>query len=217
MATFKIKLTSDDDGMSLLIVDGYIRKENKVWKLIIPNDINLLIAMFHKEIFKYFGKYNRYYFILSEPDQKIITPIGEEYSCNNYMIYPLPNGYDKGIHRWGVKYIANFGYHGVRSVGVTPIMNQELILKGVGNGNTWIRSRYGTTGSHWDGRTYSGEDWKLDETILVILNMDIGKVEYYRDKSKVKEEKLITNNKKYYFAICVDSYRFCGAFESVNT
>ena len=42
-----------------LIVDGYVRLENKIFCLNIPADINGIIFMFYKDAIRYFEKYRK--------------------------------------------------------------------------------------------------------------------------------------------------------------
>ena len=191
-----------------LIIDGFIRIKNKNWKLNLCKDINNIILMFYGSP-RYFARYNPNEFKVSD-NNKIIKPIGGQSSPPwNYMIYPSPNGFKNGIHQWSVKYISNSRTDFFRSIGVTPFMNQKWISDGVGY-SVW--STEDKQGSYLNG--WKGDKWPKGSTILVVLNVDLCLVEYFCDDIKVKEEKLTRSAAPFYFALCIDSWKVCGVFES---
>ena len=134
------------------------------------------------------------------------------------MIYPSPNGFNEGIHKWSVKCIANGWLNGLRSIGVTTVISEEWISKGVGN-NKWPKDD--KQGSYLDGF----RKWYDNQTIEVILNLNVFIVEYYlikekdgsSERIKLKQDKLTENDQdKYYFALCIDSDYSSFVFEYID-
>lgn len=201
----------DDEYWSLL-VDGYIREQNEKYNLIIPDVINEVIFLFYEQNERYFAKYNPEKFRL-ENDNKTIIPIGDvSDKLSDYIIFPSPNGFSKGIHRWAVKFVS--GTTSTRSIGITTEMDDTMILQQVEDRNSFGVSR-------WTGEF----KWRQNETIEVILDLENLVVSCYRIQkdwyseeettSKEKEDKL-EPNKTYYFAMCIDSDKRCCIFESVT-
>ena len=203
-----------------VIVDGYIRQENKAFLLNISEDINGLIYRFYKDEIRYFDKYNKEMFKLENDGKKIVpirVAVNTEYA--NYMVFPSPNGFNKGVHKWAVKYIGHMQWGSVRSIGVTTKMDGEWISNGVGE-EAWCDD---DNGSHNRGNYASGcFSWLKTETIEIILDLDESVISYYKildndaskNPEKVKEDKL-EPDETYYFALCVDSDSKCGIFECV--
>ena len=212
------------DEQWLLVVDGFMREQNELLELNVPTDINRLIYMFYKDIARYFDKYNKELF-RAENANKRIVPIGPSSAkCFNYMIYPSPNGYDKGVHKWAVKYerINQLGFASYRSIGVTS----KIDINVISDGDPWCDDT--DKGSYWDAR---GE-WYTNETIEIILDLDALKIEFYKivgkknnsDDDQDENENVILINKckqntlkpdtTYYFALCMDSGHRCCVFES---
>ena len=61
----EVKLKMELDEKKTMLVDGYVRIENKLWQLNIPSDINDIIFIFLKEIIMHFSKFNHKLFNLS--------------------------------------------------------------------------------------------------------------------------------------------------------
>ena len=203
----------NDDQWIQLVIDGLIRKENKISKISIPKDIYTIILRFHA-MKRQFRPWNLTDFQLS-PNTLMITPTGASFG-EAYMIYPNPNGFNSGIHEWNLKYIG-CQISSIRSIGVT-----SMLIKWVGD-RKWPFD----DSSYYDGYNFyvEGYDtwiqpirragWTIGETMRVCLNLDLGKVEYFREDKKVKEDKLSKNDGPFYFAICIDSWDKSGIFESV--
>ena len=84
-----------------VIIDSFIKYQNRMWNLIIPQDINQSIFTFYDKR-RYFDQYNEAEFKLSSNNTRIIpNQTGSLRGCN-YMIYPSSNGFTKGIHDWSV-------------------------------------------------------------------------------------------------------------------
>ena len=200
----------------LLIVDGYIRQENKIFELPIPSDINKVVWMFYREITRYFDKYNDKLFKL-ENESKIIIPIGPiSGHLNNYMVFPSPNGFSDGVHKWTVKYARDNGYASTRTIGVTSKIDQQWISNGVGN-RLFCDDK---DGSYWSG--ISGYLTK-NAIIEIVLDLEKLAVSYYKIRENEDPETKLTPQKIerlkpdtiYYFAFCMDCDQRCCAFECV--
>ena len=218
------KSSCDADDYWLLIVDGYIRKENTTFELIIPNDINKLICVFYQLISRYFDKYNHKLFKASD-ENRVMSPIGPaNHSCDNYMIFPSPNGYSNGIHKWAVKFAGSiesfFARLAYRSIGVTTKIHDKWITNGVGV-KSWCND---VGGSYWNGRM----DWNEYDIVQVTLNLNTSTVTYhkyheipgddkdqYLEVKKLKEDEL-KPGQIYYFAFCMDCDRRCCVVECVE-
>ena len=206
-----------DDDYWLLIIDGYMRQESELLKLNIPYDIHKLICMFYKEITRYFDKYNKELF-KTENDYKRIIPIGPGgWDSEDHMIFPSPNGFRTGLHKWAIKYVklCRSGFASTRSIGVTS----KIIQKWTSNQLHWDDAD-GSHNCYFNGRG----TWYLNLTIEVILNLDALKVEFYKiiggdNKSKdaiIKlKEDILRPDTTYYFALCIDSDHNCCVFECV--
>ena len=207
----------------LLIIDGYIRKENEVLKLNIPQDINKLIVIFFLDEIRYFDKYNKELFKLENDDKKII-PIGPKSNkLKSFMVTPFPNGFKKGIHKWAIRFVEDIqlGEYTRRCIGVVTMIDDKWINKDIGG--AWPRDinarSYKQMGSNWNG--YGFGTWKENEIIEVILNLDSFIIQYYKiinDKPskiiKLAEDEL-SKDETYYFAFCIDCDERCCVFESV--
>ena len=208
-----------NDDYWLLIVDGYIRRENKIFELQIPSDLNNVIWMFYREIIRYFDKYNDKVFKLDD-DKKIIIPTGPRLSrVYNYMIFPSPNRFSKGgIHKWAIKYIRDNGYGTTRSVGITTKINQQWISDGVGD-NSWCDDE---DGIYWNRR------FSEHVTVEIVLDLERLVVTYYEIEENTNKEsgdekinviaeksKELKPDKSYYFALCLDCDEGGCVFESV--
>ena len=125
----------------------------------------------------------------------------------------------KGVHKWAVKHIL-LQWKSIRSIGVTTKINDEWIADGVGKNGEYKWCDSDT--SYFEGYD-SIPDWKENEIVEVILDLNESMVTYYKIKEdhddkiiihKVKKDKL-TPNQTYYFALCIDADKRCGAFECV--
>ena len=206
------------DDYWLLIVDGYIRRENETFELQIPSDLNNVIWMFYREIIRYFDRYNDKKFKLDD-DKKIITPIGAKSNrAYNYMIFPSSNGFStKGIHKWAIKYIRDNGYGTARSIGMTTKIKQEWISNGVGC-NCWCND---ADSIYWN-RRFSNRI-----SVEIVLDLERLTATYYEIKENIDKDsedeiniieediKKLKPNKIYYFALCIDSDGGGCVFESV--
>ena len=207
-----------DHDYCLLIIDGYMREESELLKLNIPYDIHKLIYMFYKEITRYFDQYNKELF-KTENDNKRIIPIGPAgWDSELHMIFPSPNGFRVGLHKWAIKYVklCRSGNASTRSIGVTSKITQKCTSRQV----NW-NDADGSHNCYWAGRG----KWRPNETIEVILNLKAFKVEFYRiiEGYKSKDDIMIIKLKEdilkpdttYYFALYMDSDHKCGVFECV--
>ena len=88
-----------------LIINGYMRTQNQTLQLEIPQDINTLVCKFYDQR-RYFDNYNNEKFKVSDDGitLKGIGPI-DNITSHCFMVYPSPNGYNKGIHTWTIKYV----------------------------------------------------------------------------------------------------------------
>ena len=59
-------------------------------------------------------------------------------------------------------------------------------------------------------------EWKKCSIITVLLDLDHGKVEYFCDDKKIKEDNVNQEAGPFYFALCIHSYKGCGQFESIG-
>ena len=165
---------------------------------------------------RYFDKHNDKLFKLSNHN-KTVSSIGANDGNYGYIIYGGSKGLLSGIYKWSIQYIRNGGYdYFTRSIGVTTRMNTEWVTKGVncGWGTKWPDD---DGGSYWDG--YDNE-WNKEETIDIILNLDLLIISYYKREKFSATVKLLKNdklkpNQKYYFALFIDPYHKCGVFQSV--
>lgn len=195
-----------DDEYWSLIVDGYIREQNEMFKLIIPDVINELICRFYAQNERFFDKFSTEQFRV-ENERRTIIPIGDtSRAAKNYTVYPSPNGFTKGIHKWAVRFIS--GSASTRYIGITTEMDDKSILEQVEDTQSFGVSR-------WRG-SYR---WYRDQTIEVILDLNKFTVSYYKikppnDITKLKEDTL-KENTTYYFAMCIDADNSCCVFESV--
>lgn len=205
----------DDENWCSLLVCGFIRESDTKWELNIPKDVHETIYKFYDRINirRQFMHYNPKHFQVSN-EQTIITPLGFDFY--NYMVYPAPNGFTKGIHKWSVQFIKHNGYPydycisiGVTSV-FTKIKHEEWISKGVGQYTPWAKygPSYVKSSSYYDG-------WSVNDTITIELNMDKGTVEYFNGDKKLKTDKIHKAAAPFYFAICINSNKHCGVFKSV--
>lgn len=197
------KISNKHDVLNL--VNGYIRDQNKYFKLDSGhlNEIVAFICMFYP-LLRLFQDYPHDKFKVSE-DGTIITSIGPIMNgLHFYMIYPTPNGFNKGIHEWRVKCLkaradSSSGYGYPSSIGV-----MDQTAKGTYYGGEWPTDNKHSS-SYWYG------NWKENETIEIILNLDLLIVEYYtinndndKDTKKIKlKQDTLSQNKIYHFALRV--------------
>ena len=213
----------DNDDYWLMIVDGFIREENRLLLLSIPQDINKVILIFYKNDARYFDKYNKELF-KTENDNKTIIPASIALiGWHGYLIYPSPNGCRTGIHKWAVKFARDlkYGRFARRSVGVTNKIETKWIYVDLGRSAWPSHDDHSQCYSFCDG---SGKDWhwQEQETIEMVLDLNAFSMTYYRiigsnesqEITKIKEDKLAPNQ-TYFFALCIDSDQMCGEFECV--
>ena len=203
------------DHSQLLIV-GYIRENNQTWKLRVPQDICNMILMYYGQM-RYFEVINVEHFQLSQFGT-IITPMWFGRDPRNFMMCPTPNGFKRGVHEWRVKKLSGTGLCRHAIIGVTTNIQEReyMIREGLNSHEVWPWIRYNCK-SYWSGNGADQDrNWKVDETILVILNIDKQIVEYYRDDVKLKEEILQTRNDgTYHFVIIINSQIGNGTFQCV--
>lgn len=193
------------------IIDNFINNQNRIWKLIIPQDIHQSIFVFYDKR-RYFDQYNENEFKLSSNDTRIIPNKTDSLRGCNYMIYPSPNGFTKGIHDWSVKYIGHNGDSSFeRSIGITTEINQTWISTAA-EANRCIFD-YDTHSSYFDGAYL--DDWSPNQTITVSLNMESRVVTYFCDGKKVQQDSLDRNPEQFYFSLCINAKAECGRFECV--
>ena len=205
------------------IVEGFIREQNELWKLTIPNDINALIVSFYKDDTRYFEKYDKKLFKL-ENENSTIRPIGSSVmQAHSYMIYPSLNGFKRGIHKWAVKFAKDngLGQFSRRAIGVVTRIDDEWINKDVNN--VWPHDDDAEPiGSFYDGTHLLMNKWVEDETIEMVLNLNLFFVTYYKYIDdyetqtiiKLKQDEL-QKGETYFFALCVDCDNRCCVFECV--
>ena len=218
----KKPIYNNDNDWYGIIIDGFMRDEIREYDLNnFPSDINKIIFMYYNKT-RQFARYNPSYFKLS-PDKTMITPIDHIKWGNIYMVYPLPNGYTKGVHQWTVKYVSSglSNFNMPKTIGVTPVIYEEYLNETVRRPhcyNNWPHEETTKRGSHLEV-----QDWRVGQTVKVLLNMDIEghykTVEYhywYRNKKKTWTGRINTKtNKKLYFAMCIHGYSGSARFQSV--
>lgn len=183
-------------------------------KLEIPVEIYAIIYSYCQECIRKFNKYDVDLFKTSNNDTTII-PIGYPGSVRNlpcYLVYPSPNGFTKGVHRWSVKYVSYDELRGFRSIGVTTKIYNFW------QGRDRLDFPKEDKGSHWNGLGYKWT-WKDTQIIEVVLDIDAETVTYYKIEDsleliKLKQDK-IDSNQTYYFALSISSDKRCSVFESV--
>ena len=162
-------------------------------------------------------KTNTYYNDTSSQNRVIVAPIARTPFDGNYMIYPSPNGFTKGIHIWSVKFIKCNGCIGeYRSIGVTPNMNEKWITNGIGCYKPWPTDDENENASYYYAFENVDNKWKLGSTITVSLNLDRGIVKYFCDGKRMKTDELKVAHGPFYFALCTESNYRCNTFESVD-
>ena len=204
--------TVDIKEWDRFIIDSFIENQNRIWALVIPKDINQSIFMFYDKR-RYFDQFDENEFKLSS-NGSIIIP-NNTVTANrgsNYMIYPSPNGFTRGIHEWSVKYLSHNGYsHFERSIGITSAINQTWISTGV-DANRCLFD-YDTYSSYFDGAYL--DDWSPTKTITVSLDMNSRVVTYFCDDVQVQQDSLDSSPDIFYFALCINSHADGGTFESL--
>ena len=90
-------IMSSGEDYWLLIVDGYVREQNKPFSLIIPQDVNTVIGKCYKDELRYFQKCNDKVFAVKNEGRMILPTkvFGQLEICDNYMIFPSANGFKK--------------------------------------------------------------------------------------------------------------------------
>ena len=229
-----------------LVIDNYLRQEKKEQDSdktngkFILSDINQVLCMFCQDMIqREFHRYPSNLFELTK-NNTIITPIEDDgkrpYQLSSYLIYPSPNGFTDGIHKWAVKYSQNNEWFGFRSIGVTTVLYDD---------EQWDQEsesedlRFPKGGSCYDGSDRrEGYTWKPGETMEVILNLETKMISYYKVTESSKLIKLRENGifykrerrtmedllkrtkapklpETYYFVLSISADYRCGVFQSV--
>ena len=202
-----------DSKWCKLIVDGYLRLKDKKWEINLPKGINVIILAFYDttDIIRYFTHYNQKKYKVSKNKTYITPTAGKSEYKDNYMIYPSPNGFRKGIHKWSVRKTQNNGQiQYAASIGVIKAMNPE-----------WISTSFEDV---WPTNDHKGVydgwcDWLVGQTYTIVLNMDEGTVKIYLrsdDDDRIQDQyKLPDTDGPYYFAMAIDCCKRCSEFECV--